>query len=114
MVARLCVTPGCASAAVKNGRCRTHYLQTARQQNNDNPNRRHYHTKRWLLARKAQLHREPLCEDPHGIHGDLPPVAQEIHHVLGVEHDPYHRQLMSLCRRCHGRITREGMGGSIS
>lgn len=104
----LCVKPGCGRPAEKKGRCRTHYLENERERNNTNPNKRHYHTKRWRLARRAQLHREPLCQDPHGIHGNLPPIAQEVHHIHGVENDPHHRELMSLCRPCHARITREG------
>jgi hypothetical protein len=106
MVQALCITPGCNGTAVTKGRCPACTTNHNRERRNNNPNRKHYKTKRWQLARRHQLHLEPLCEDPHGIHGDLPPIAVEVHHIHGVENDPHHRALMSLCRPCHARTTR--------
>lgn len=113
MPTRLCSTPGCAAIATNRGRCATHHTIRNRERN-DTPNRKHYKTRAWALARRHHLYGQPLCEDPHDIHGDLPPIAKEVHHILGVANDPRHTTLMSLCRPCHARITRQETRGEGS
>ena len=51
--------------------------------------------------REQQLTREPLC-------ARCGKVAEIAHHLLGIENDPYHRQLQSLCTSCHSALHRNG------
>ena len=59
-------------------------------------------TKRWKVLRKGLLSRFPVCEG-HG----CTRVANEVHHVVPVRHDPTHAYaydhayLRCLCHECH-------------
>jgi hypothetical protein len=98
MPKRPCIEAGCGNFATYRGRCPEH----AREQARDINRRRkgNYDNKRWRLARRHQLFIKPLC--------DCGAIATFVHHTLGIEHDPNHRQLESLCGSCHSKLHRQG------
>lgn len=99
---RLCAEAGCASVATYRGRCRQH------ARTNDQAIARKgagkYGTRLWRRRRAQQLFREPLCA--HCGH-----IAEIAHHVDGIENDPHHRRLQSLCTSCHSALHRKGPSG---
>lgn len=84
------------------GRCPVHSRE--RERATARRGRGKYGTKFWQIRREQQLSRHPFCADPLGQHGDDPPLATVVHHVLGIEHDPRHRVLQSLCSPCHSAL----------
>lgn len=61
----------------------------------------------WRQLSKRKLSRDPLCEDPHGIHRreNDTESAVDVDHIEGLTEAWDKRtewdNLMSLCRRCH-------------
>jgi hypothetical protein len=61
----------------------------------------------WISLRRWKLYRNPLCQDPHGIHARQHDTesAVDVDHIEGLteawdrRNDP--DNLMALCRRCH-------------
>jgi hypothetical protein len=97
MPRRLCLEPGCANAATYRGRCASH----ARDRERSIERRGNYSAKRWKLARRHQLFNEPLCTR-------CGRIAKLAHHIDGIEKDPRHELLESLCTSCHSKLHRAG------
>ena len=70
------------------------------------PSRRGY-GRRWRKLRAMYLSHHPLCEDPFDLHGDMPPVATEVDHIIPKRSggsDAWDN-LQALCKPCHSRKT---------
>lgn len=69
---------------------------------------------RWRRLARAKLQADPLCEDPIGKHAESGrvEVATEVHHKVPVAKDQSlaldWQNLMSVCRKCHEAIERQG------
>lgn len=68
---------------------------------------------RWRKQRLMVLSRNPLCDDPFGVHSaaGVVELATDVHHVVplasnAAERVKHHESnLMPLCHSCHSRIT---------
>ena len=80
---RLCSEAGCASAAVSRGRCRAHAREADRR-HHPGEHRKVYSRKRWAMARRRQIVREPMCER-------CGRLATDVHHRVDLRDggDPY-------------------------
>lgn len=90
-------------AATYRGRCVDHARD--RERTTDRKGKGKYGTKLWRHRREQQLSREPLC-------ARCGKVAEIAHHLIGIENDPYHRRLQSLCTSCHSALHRNARGGT--
>ena len=65
----------------------------------------------WKRVRLTYISRNPICENPHGWHGEFPPPAQEVHHKESLQTAPHlaytHSNLMALCVKCHAKFSQE-------
>lgn len=65
----------------------------------------------WKRVRLTYISRNPICENPHGWHGEFPPPAREVHHVKSIQEAPElaytHANLMALCAKCHAKFSQE-------
>lgn len=63
----------------------------------------------WKKVRLTYLSRNPVCENPHGWHGEYPPLAREVHHKQSLQAAPElafaHENLMALCSKCHAKFS---------
>ena len=99
---RLCSEAGCASAAVSRGRCRAHAREADRR-HHPGEHRKVYSRRRWAMARRRQIVREPMCER-------CGRLATDVHHRIDLRDggDPYSSEnLASLCHECHAKLGRE-------
>jgi 5-methylcytosine-specific restriction endonuclease McrA len=59
----------------------------------------------WKAVSRTYWIKHPVCENPHGKHGEFPPLTQEIHHIIPISKAPHlaykHSNLMALCKKCH-------------
>ena len=104
MVARLCLTAGCARMATYRGRCPQHAQQHDRTINR--AGRRFYNTKRWRILRNWYLFHHSICECDQQC-GQL---AVDIHHRQDIADggNPYDPQnLQALSKECHSKVTRQ-------
>jgi HNH endonuclease len=103
---RACLDQPCPRPATYRGRCRVH--NQIREREIKRKRRRVYDSRKWRdVIRERKLTRDPLCQaDGCGA------VAEEVHHIDD-DAGPYTlKNLVSMCRACHSRITRaEQMGG---
>lgn len=83
-----------------------------------NPRKDHdafYTTARWKRVRKAVLARDPACVDPYGLHPDRVVPTEQIDHIIPLRQAPHLAYTLSnlqgLCRKCHGRKSREERDG---
>lgn len=105
MPTKLCLHPKCASPATSRGRCDQHRQELERERSarrRASPTQgyaiRIYHTKKWLLTRRAILHRDPICQLCDN------ELSAEVDHIkpLSQGGDPYNpANLRGLCARCH-------------
>lgn len=67
-------------------------------------------SRKWRKKSKSFLFDNPLCENPSGS-TDCKRAASQVHHKIDRIDRPdlafVDSNLMSLCRRCHSRITKE-------
>ena len=101
---RLCVTPSCPNTTTRGGRC----PECAREYERtiDRAGAKLYGLKRWQIARKRQLFRNPLCELQHDGCGG---IANEVHHRVPLADGGARfaaSNLMSTCKPCHSVETR--------
>ncbi len=65
----------------------------------------------WKKVRLTYISRNPICENPHGFHGEFPPPAREVHHKQSLQDAPEmaftHSNLMAVCSRCHAVFSAE-------
>lgn len=65
----------------------------------------------WQKVREMRLRRNPICQDPFGIHArdGRPVTAVEVDHIVPITVAPSRRydlsNTQSLCRACHSRKT---------
>ncbi|HFD40865.1 MAG TPA: HNH endonuclease [Anaerolineae bacterium] len=111
---RPCRWPGCPELTRDHsGYCPAHLRQARRQRDAGRPSaaRRGY-GRRWQRIRRMYLNEHPLCEDPFGVHGGMPPAATEVDHIeprrQGGSDD--FSNLQALCHRCHSRKTALELG----
>ena len=108
--ARPCRYPGCARVVLEGvPYCEEHARVIARRHDTDNrpsPSKRGY-GRRWRRLRSMYLSQQPLCEDPFGVHGDEPPVATEVDHIVprSAGGTDAWENLQALCKSCHSRKT---------
>jgi hypothetical protein len=108
---RLCIEAGCTRGATRRGRCADHARTHERDRNRTITRKGdgQYNRKLWRMRRLQQLYREPFCADPLGRHNpEYPVIAEIVHHVDGIENDPHHQRLQSLCWSCHSALHRVG------
>ena len=69
----------------------------------------------WRRLRAMYLRRNPLCEDPFGIHGGAVVAAYEVDHIVPLSRGGGNDwdNLQALCKSCHSRKTarESGFGG---
>jgi hypothetical protein len=95
---RPCMEAGCGEFAVYRGRCGEHARLRSRA--TERIGRTVYNSKRWRLTRLRKLSLNPICERCDRA------LATDVHHVYGVEHDPWALDgLQSLCHSCHSKIS---------
>ena len=65
-------------------------------------------TNKWRKMSEAKRQRNPLCEDPFGVHKSRPVMAESVHHIEPIETRPdlayCWDNLMSVCNHCHNRL----------
>lgn len=72
---------------------------------------------RWQRVRSFFLKRNPLCNDPFGLHKNMHQViaAREVHHIISLVVDPTKAfdmdNLQALCTACHSRVENTVGGG---
>lgn len=106
---RPCLEPRCPNPATPGGRCDFHLkqreLERSRRQRAD-PERgkrvKLYHSKKWLMTRKAVLARDPICTDGTVCGGKR--LSSEVDHIVplsqgGAEYDL--ANLRGICSGCH-------------
>lgn len=107
---KICTYPGCTRLTT-GGRCSEHRRQQYQDFQRDAERQRLYGTVRWQRMRKAQLERQPWCEDC--LEADLYVAAKDVDHVERHEGDVekfYSGALRSLCHACHSRKTAREVG----
>ena len=59
----------------------------------------------WVRIRKIKMAHDPLCEQC--ARDNIITAAEEVHHIVPLKQGGTHdmRNLMSLCKQCHSRIT---------
>jgi len=62
----------------------------------------------WRKARRWKLRRNPICEKC--LNGGQLVAASEVHHIVPLDEGGTNEfeNLMSLCRKCHARMTKGG------
>lgn len=97
----VCAKSGCPNPATYRGRCQRHARQREREINRTGYSL--YRSQRWKYTRRAQLMRQPLCEE-------CGRIATDIHHRVDLVDggNPWAPEnLASLCRKHHSQITRK-------
>lgn len=102
-----CRKPGCP-AIVEGDFCDDHPDRKRSEDDRPSASERGYDS-RWRKVRRRYLVLNTLCEDPYSRHGEFPPDAKEVDHIVpvkedGAKYDP--RNLQALCRGCHERKKR--------
>lgn len=103
--------PKCPALATTRGRCDHHNRERERtrsQARRADSHKSFYDRLKWKRTRARFLFDHPLCERCGGI-------AEHCHHdpplrvLLATGRNPYHPDVLhSLCKRCHGAVTRAG------
>ena len=111
-----CRYPGC-SALVATGYCEAHASKAPNRHAAYDERRKRdpilarnaafRNSQEWAGLRKWKIARDPLCQDPHGVHARQRDTesAVDVDHIEGLSEawdkrsDP--TNLMSVCRRCH-------------
>ena len=126
---KACSKPGCPNVVSKGAYCERHAPAIKAARNAEYDRRRASdpalaaaaairNSRDWQRARRMKLDQDPICQDPHGIHGSNPPLAKQVHHIKPLATHPelaFHAaNLMSVCTRCHdvfNRMERKATGG---
>lgn len=95
----------------KGGRCAAHPRKDTRA----NATERGYATPEWRRARAQYLARHPLCIDPFKRHGNLPPAATTVDHIIPKQPSDLafwdEDNWQPLCTSCHSTKTTKQDGG---
>lgn len=107
--ARPCRAPGCPNLVRGPGSyCPEHAREVQRRYDAErgSPSRRGY-GRNWRRLRAIVLAEQPLCADPDGVHGDEPPLATEVDHIVPLRAGGTNARsnLQALCKSCHSRKT---------
>lgn len=107
---RPCSAPGCPEL-VRDGRyCKLHTRQEQRRYDKQRgtSTQRGYGAN-WRRLRKMKLSRNPICEDPFGLHKEYDELIQanEVDHIIPKKHggESEMNNLQSLCKSCHSKKT---------
>lgn len=110
------LNPGCPALSHE-GYCPRHAKGAARERHRRMDAGRESAPKRgygwtWHKLRSWYLRSLPLCEGPYGrrAKADRIETAQMVHHKVPLDEGGENREsnLMSLCLKCHGRLTQAG------
>ena len=94
MPTRLCLEPRCPNPQTGKGRCDAHRKPIERERSRK---RRVYKTKRWELARRHVLNRDPICKVCDNA------LSVEVDHIVPLSQggDPYNPAgLQGICSPC--------------
>ncbi len=107
---RPCSSPGCPEL-VRSGRyCQQHKkVHQRRYDKQRGTSAQRGYGANWRKLRKMVLARDPICEDPFGLHEKYNEVvsANEVDHIIPLKNGGTNEMgnLQALCRSCHSRKT---------
>ena len=98
---RKCSHPGC-DELTRDAKCEAHAICNDKEYDDRRGSSRDRgYDYKWEKARARWIRLHPLCEEC--LTNDIVHIAEEVHHIRGIENDPEHQDLMSLCRACHDK-----------